>query len=139
VLTSLHATMTDDGRTPAYPISDAQMDIDVGSGKWVLPILELLHHGGLRRGELRRMLGDTHQRVLTLTLQRMTAAGLITRTTLRATPPAVLYEVTTRGDAYLQAVAPLAHWAAADRTRLTAALTGPRTADVDGEKRSSDT
>jgi len=99
--------------------------VDVASGKWVLPILWLLADRPLRRGELRRLLGgDIHQKVLSLTLQRMVATGLLNRTVLREMPPAVLYGMTDRGTAYLEALAAMAAWAAADRDRLTAALAG---------------
>jgi DNA-binding HxlR family transcriptional regulator len=97
--------------------------VDLASGKWVLPVMELLAQRGLRRGQLRRLLGgDTHQKVLTLTLQRMVAAGLITRTVLRPTPPAVLYELTDRGRDFFEPLAAMAAWAAADRDRLAAAF-----------------
>jgi DNA-binding HxlR family transcriptional regulator len=112
-----------DGSRPAYRISDAQLAVDLASGKWVLPVMELLAGQGLRRGQLRRLLGgDTHQKVLTLTLQRMVAAGLITRTVLRATPPAVLYELTDRGRDFFGPLAAMAAWASVDRDRLAAAF-----------------
>jgi DNA-binding HxlR family transcriptional regulator len=112
------------GAGPSYALGDAQRAVDVASGKWVLPIMQLLADRPLRRGELRRLLGDIHQKVLSMTLHRMVATGVVNRTVLREMPPAVLYELTDRGGAYLEALAAMAAWAAADRDRLTAAFAG---------------
>jgi DNA-binding HxlR family transcriptional regulator len=115
-----------------YRISDAQLAVDVASGKWVLPVLELLVVQGRRRADLRRLLGgEPHQKVLTLTLQRLVSVGLISRTVLREVPPAVLYELTDRGGDFLAALDKLAAWAARDRNRLQHVLVrnGERSAD----------
>jgi DNA-binding HxlR family transcriptional regulator len=121
-----------DGTRPAYRVADAQLAVDVATGKWVLPILELLGEQSLRRAQLRRRLGGgTHQKVLTLTLQRMVSAGLITRTVLRELPPAVLYELSDRGRDFFEPLAAMAAWAAADRDRLSDALAGSGDASLD--------
>lgn len=119
-----------------YRISDAQLAVDVASGKWVLPVLELLEVQGRRRADLRRLLGgEPHQKVLTLTLQRLVSVGLISRTVLREVPPAVLYELTDRGRDFLAALGRLAAWAARDRDRLHGVLArnGQRSADGAGD------
>jgi len=122
---SASRTATPGGAGPSYDLGDAQRAVDVASGKWVLPILWLLAERPLRRGELRRLLGgDWREKVVSGTLKRMVATGLVSRTVLREMPPAVLYELTDRGTAYLEPLAAMAAWAAADRDRLIAALAG---------------
>jgi DNA-binding HxlR family transcriptional regulator len=122
---SVSGPATPGGAGPSYDLGDAQRAVDVASGKWVLPILWLLAERPLRRGELRRLLGgDIHQKVLSVTLHRMVATGLVSRTVLCEMPPAVLYQLTDRGTAYLEPLAGMAAWAAADRDRLISALAG---------------
>lgn len=54
--------------------------------------------GGAKRfSELKRKLGDVTQKMLTLQLRELEAAGLLTRTVYPVIPPHVEYSLTERG------------------------------------------
>ena len=109
-------------------VVDAQAALQVLSGKWVVPIVIVLGAGPRRHGELQRALGPRlHQKVLTETLRRMEALGLLSRSVVAEIPPSVTYSLTGLGVTLLEPIVQLAAWAAthgdelrADRGRDTA-------------------
>jgi DNA-binding HxlR family transcriptional regulator len=81
--------------------------------KWTVLIVVLLGDGPKRFNEMKRMVGDISQRMLTFTLRGLERDGLVTRTVLPTTPPRVDYELTKLGSTLWEAVEPLSSWARA--------------------------
>lgn len=68
------------------------------SDKWkVLILRDLLLHGTMRFGELKKSIGHVTQKVLSAQLRDMEAKGLLTRKVYAEVPPRVEYTLTTTG------------------------------------------
>jgi DNA-binding HxlR family transcriptional regulator len=76
---------------------DIQALVDVIGGKWKLSILYQLLQGTKRYGELRRLVPKATERMLTLQLRELEAAGIVQRTVYPEVPPKVEYSITERG------------------------------------------
>jgi DNA-binding HxlR family transcriptional regulator len=83
--------------------------------KWTILIVGALFHRKLRYKELQREVSGISQRMLTLTLKRLEADGLVTRTLFPTVPPRVEYELTAIGHTLRDALVPLATWAAENK------------------------
>ncbi|MFB4318993.1 winged helix-turn-helix transcriptional regulator [Actinomadura sp. 21ATH] len=94
--------------------------IDVMGGKWKVLVLWSLDDGPLRFGELRRSLPGISERVLTLQLREMEAAGLVHREVYREVPPKVEYSMTELGRSLLTALIPLGEWGEANMKHIEA-------------------
>ncbi len=79
--------------------------------KWTIMVVGALSRGPLRYNEVRRRVGGISQRMLTLTLKRLEADGIVTRTVLPSVPPRVDYELTRLGQTLRGALVPLHVWA----------------------------
>ncbi len=80
--------------------------------KWTILVV-----GALSKGQLRR-LSTISQRMLTLTLKRLEADGVVTRTLFPSVPPRVDYKLTEFGIALRGALVPLHYWAADNRQAI---------------------
>ena len=78
--------------------------------KWTVPALHLLSRGPRRHAELKRGLSGVSQRMLTHTLRRLEARGLITRTVHDTVPPGVEYALTPLGRSLNRSLETLCHW-----------------------------
>lgn len=82
------------------------------SDKWsMLSIIALGGYGKLRFNELKHLIGDVSQRMLTVTLRNLETDGLITRTIYAQVPPKVEYELTELGMSLLQQISLFSDWA----------------------------
>lgn len=66
-------------------------------GQWSLAICCYLINGKLRFGELRKILGNITERMLTLQLRKLEEDKIVTRTVYAEVPPRVEYELTEIG------------------------------------------
>jgi len=78
--------------------------------RWTVPIIHLLSPGPRRHAELKRGLPGISQRMLTRTLRRLEARGLLTRTEHRTPLPSVEYSLTPLGRSLNRPLQTLCHW-----------------------------
>jgi DNA-binding HxlR family transcriptional regulator len=74
-----------------------QSIMDTIGGKWKLSILYQLFQGTKRYGEIRRLVPKATERMLTLQLRELEAAGIVLRTVYPEVPPKVEYSLTELG------------------------------------------
>jgi DNA-binding HxlR family transcriptional regulator len=74
-----------------------QAIVNTIGGKWKLSILYQLFKGTKRYGELKRLIPKATERMLTLQLRELEAAGIVTRTVYPEVPPKVEYSLTELG------------------------------------------
>ena len=89
--------------------------------KWSVLVVSRLGDGPLRFNELRRTIGGTSQRMLTLTLRGLERDGLITRTVFPTIPPRVDYALTSLGRDLLNPVSALGAWAVRNQPKIARA------------------
>lgn len=95
---------------------------EVIGGKWKALILYELRDHPLRTGELKRLLGNITEKMLTQQLREMEQDGIITRTVYPEVPPRVEYAATPEGKALNRALGPIAEWGEAFAERRQQAL-----------------
>ena len=83
--------------------------------KWTIMVVGALSKGPLRYNEIERRVTGISQRMLTLTLKRLEADGIVTRTLFPSVPPRVDYELTELGMTLRGALLPLHLWAAENK------------------------
>lgn len=91
--------------------------------KWTVLVVELLSDGPMRFNELRRLIGNISQKMLTSTLRGLERDGLVTRTVYPTIPPRVDYELTDLGRDLRVPVKGLALWARANIGKINNART----------------
>lgn len=82
------------------------------NGKWSSLLLMVLAERLHRFGELRRLVPDISQRMLTQTLRDLQRDGYVHREVFPTTPPAVEYSLTELGRSLFEPLQELLHWAA---------------------------
>ncbi|MBX4905972.1 MULTISPECIES: helix-turn-helix domain-containing protein [Rhizobium] len=93
------------------PVRDMMQHI---GGKWSTLLLEILAARPCRFGELRRMLPDISQRMLTQTLRDLQRDGYVNREVFPTKPPSVEYSMTDLGRSLYQPLSQLLNWAEAN-------------------------
>jgi DNA-binding HxlR family transcriptional regulator len=91
------------------------------SGKWVAFVLKALDERPHRFGELRRLLPEITQRMLTQTLRDLQRDGFVDRTVLPTAPPSVEYSLTPLGVSLFGELRSLFRWAALNGDAVQAA------------------
>ncbi|WP_349958637.1 helix-turn-helix domain-containing protein [Rhizobium sp. ZPR3] len=102
------------------PVRDLVSQI---GGKWSVLLLEALAQRPYRFGELRRMVPDISQRMLTQTLRELQRDGYIGREVFPTKPPSVEYRMTDLGYSLYEPLAQLLNWAEANHEAVRAART----------------
>ena len=99
--------MVDVSELPACPVETTLTFI---SDKWKILIVRDLLDGTKRFGELRRSIGHISQKVLTVNLRQMEAAGLVHREVYAEVPPRVEYSLTETGRSLSTVIDALHDW-----------------------------
>ncbi|MBF4577543.1 helix-turn-helix domain-containing protein [Frondihabitans sp. VKM Ac-2883] len=89
----------------------ARAAIEILSDKWAAVTLFALQDGPKRHGALVELIGGISRKVLTQTLRRLQANGLIERHVYAEAPPRVEYELTPLGHTLDEPIRMLTHWA----------------------------
>ena len=85
--------------------------LDKVGDKWSFLIFAVLEDGPKRFNEIKRLIGDISQRVLTKNLRDLERDGYISRTVYPVSPPRVEYELTDLGKSLLIPVKQFMTWA----------------------------
>jgi DNA-binding HxlR family transcriptional regulator len=78
--------------------------------KWALVTVVALGEGPRRYTDLQARIGGVSKKMLTQTLRRLEANGLVERRQLRTAPPGVEYRLTELGTSLLEPVRALTRW-----------------------------
>jgi DNA-binding HxlR family transcriptional regulator len=100
------------------PIRDVMSQI---AGKWSILLLHALSERSYRFGELRRLVPDISQRMLTQTLRDLQRDGYIDRTVHPTKPPSVEYSMTPLGQSLFAPLSRVLQWAEANHSLVKAA------------------
>jgi DNA-binding HxlR family transcriptional regulator len=84
--------------------------LDVIGGKWKPIILNYVMGGPKRFGQLRRLIPEATQRMLTKQLRELEQDGVLTRKVFPSLPLRVEYSFTPRGEALRPALIELCKW-----------------------------
>ncbi|UFH33013.1 helix-turn-helix transcriptional regulator [Chryseobacterium sp. C-71] len=87
-------------------------------GRWKLPILLQLEKEKKRFGELKKIISNITERMLTLQLRELEKDGLVTRTVYAEVPPRVEYELTNIGKELMPVCTELHQWGAKHKMGL---------------------
>lgn len=94
--------------------------VGVIGGRWKCVVLFHLRGGKKRFGELRRLLPNVTQRMLTLTLRELEEDGLVERTVYAQVPPRVDYALTAWGRSLEPIIVAMREWGDRYKRRLDA-------------------
>ena len=79
------------------PVCPVEMTLSIVGGRWKLPIVYRLLSGTKRFGELRRLIPDATQQMLTMQLRELEHMGILHRQVYAQVPPKVEYSLTELG------------------------------------------
>jgi DNA-binding HxlR family transcriptional regulator len=108
-------TLSHRDETTCQAVSDVLSRV---GDKWTVLVVEHLSEGPMRFNELRRLIGNISQKMLTTTLRGLERDGLVTRTVYPTIPPRVDYELTELGRELRAPVHALAGWARTNIQRI---------------------
>lgn len=87
-----------------------EVTMEILGGRWTAVILAHLKEAPRRFSELRRLIPDISEKMLTQRLRAMEAEGIVSRTVLADTPPHVEYDLTPAGRSLAPALQSLYEW-----------------------------
>ena len=79
-------------------------------GKWKTVVIWYLRHGKKRFGELKTLIPDITDKMLSIQLKALEQDGLVSRKVYAEVPPRVEYELTEEGETLLPMVESIAKW-----------------------------
>ena len=100
-------------RKPAYAYQygcAVEATADIIGGKWKAVILYYLFEGPKRFNELRRLLPEVTQRMLTLQLRELEQDGIVHREIYKEVPPKVEYSLTEFGTSLGPIIVQMLDW-----------------------------
>ncbi|GHO86945.1 winged helix-turn-helix transcriptional regulator [Dictyobacter formicarum] len=100
-------------RKPAYTYQygcAVEATADIVGGKWKAVILYYLFQGPQRFNELRRLLPEVTQRMLTLQLRELEQDGVVHREIYKEVPPKVEYSLTEFGASLGPIIVQMLEW-----------------------------
>ncbi|MFK8849789.1 winged helix-turn-helix transcriptional regulator [Streptomyces sp. Ac-502] len=100
----------------------ARMAVELIADKWTVVVLYGLSRGPVRHGELIDLIGGISRKMLTQTLRRLEAHGLVRRHAYAEAPPRVEYELTPLGETLIEPIHMLTEWAMANGEAVLDAL-----------------
>src|ERR1700712_2282014 len=100
------------------PVRDVMQQIN---GKWSTLLVEALSQRAYRFSELKRVVPDISQRMLTQTLRDLQRDGYVAREVFPTKPPSVEYRMTDLGRSLYAPLAQLLNWAEANHENVRAA------------------
>jgi DNA-binding HxlR family transcriptional regulator len=103
------------------PCRNVAGTLSIVGNKWTVLVIMLLSEKPRRFNELKRLIGDVSQRMLTLTLRELEREGLVTRTLFPTIPPRVDYALTDLGHSLKEPVTALGLWAIQNQPALAEA------------------
>jgi DNA-binding HxlR family transcriptional regulator len=127
--TKLEGARAKYGASTNCPVRDV---IDVIGGRWSSLLMTALAEQPSRFGELRRLVPDISQRMLTQTLQELQRDGYVHREVFPTRPPGVEYSLTDLGRSMFKALHVLLRWAEENHDAITSARD-----DFDSERESA--
>lgn len=127
--TTLRGAKAKYGAVSNCPVRDI---VDVISGRWSSLLMIALAEQPYRFGELRRLVPDISQRMLTQTLQALQRDGYVHREVFPTKPPGVEYSLTDLGHSMFGALRVLLQWAEDNHQAVMAARDG-----IDNERDSA--
>jgi DNA-binding HxlR family transcriptional regulator len=92
--------------------------LDKMGDKWSFLIFAVLEDGPKRFNEIKRLIGDISQRVLTRSLRDLERDGYLSRTVYPESPPRVEYALTDLGQSLLEPVKDFMNWALKAQKRI---------------------
>jgi DNA-binding HxlR family transcriptional regulator len=104
----VYKAMTDGGNIADCPVRDVIQGLN---GKWSSLLMAALAEQPYRFGELRRLVPDISQRMLTQTLHDLQRDGYVRREVFATKPPSVEYSLTDLGRSMFDALQYLLQWA----------------------------
>jgi len=117
----IYKAMTDGGNLADCPVRDVIQGL---SGKWSSLLMAALAEQPYRFGELRRLVPDISQRMLTQTLYDLQRDGYVHREVFPTKPPSVEYSLTDLGRSMFDALQHLLQWAEFNHDAVRAARAG---------------
>ncbi|GAA2092454.1 helix-turn-helix domain-containing protein [Streptomyces albiaxialis] len=100
----------------------ARLAVELIADKWTVVVLAGLSRGPVRHGELIELIGGVSRKMLTQTLRRLEAHGLVHRRAYAEAPPRVEYELTPLGATLTDPIRALTEWAQAHGEAVLDAL-----------------
>ena len=89
----------------------ARTTLDLVADTWSVVAVVALGRGPARYTELHERIGGISKKMLTQTLRKLEANGLVERRVLRTAPPGAEYRLTSLGRTLLEPVRALSRWA----------------------------
>ncbi|RXJ86897.1 helix-turn-helix domain-containing protein [Arcobacter sp. CECT 8985] len=87
-----------------------QLATDIIGGKWKSMVLWALKKEVRRNGELKRLIPNISQKMLTQQLRELEEAGIVERIVYPVVPPKVEYKLTTSGEKLIPILYDLHDW-----------------------------
>lgn len=94
--------------------------LDLVGGKWKLLIFYHVSRQRTRFSELRRLIGDVSEKMLSQQLKEMVADGLLRRIDFKTIPPHVEYETTAFGHELGSLLRPVCEWGTQNMSKIAA-------------------